>query len=68
VANYGQCKASLRNGQRCRIVIEAGGSEFCPHYAKLAEERGVAMVMNGSVPKRGALRDDHRRIDADDPD
>ena len=38
VASYGQCKASLRNGQRCRVVIETDGAEFCPHHLRLAEE------------------------------
>jgi hypothetical protein len=56
MANYGQCKASLRNGQRCRVVIETEGSDFCPHHLRLADEHGVETVRNGSVPKRRALR------------
>jgi hypothetical protein len=56
MASYGQCKASLRNGQRCRVVIETEGSDFCPHHMRLADEHGVEPVRNGSVPKRRALR------------
>jgi hypothetical protein len=56
MANHGQCKPSLRNGQQCRVVIEAEGSDFCPHHSRLAEEHGVATVRNGSVPKKRALR------------
>jgi hypothetical protein len=56
VASYGQCKASLRNGQRCRVVIETEGSAFCPHHSRLAAELGSDAVMNGSAPKRRALR------------
>jgi hypothetical protein len=56
MASYGQCKASLRNGSRCRVVIETEGSEFCPHHARLADEHGSEVVMNGAVPKRRALR------------
>jgi hypothetical protein len=55
VASFGQCKASLRNGQRCRVVIETEGSEFCPHHARLAEEHGADAVMNGAVPKHRSL-------------
>jgi hypothetical protein len=56
VASFGQCKASLRNGRRCRVVIETEGAEFCPHHSRLADEHGVETVRNGSVPKRRALR------------
>jgi hypothetical protein len=56
VASFGQCKASLRNGQRCRIVIETEGAEFCPHHLRLAEEHGADTVRNGSVPRKRALR------------
>jgi hypothetical protein len=56
MANYGQCNASLRNGQRCRVVIETEGSEFCPKHSRLAEEHGLGAVMIGAVPKRRALR------------
>jgi hypothetical protein len=54
--NFGQCKASLRNGSRCRVVIETEGSEFCPHHSQLAQEHGIETVKNGSVPKKRALR------------
>ena len=56
MANYGRCNASLRNGQRCRVVIETEGAEFCPHHLKLAEEHGVETVKNGKTPKQRALR------------
>ena len=56
MANYGQCKASLRNGQRCRVAIETEGSEFCPHHTRLAGEHGSDAVMNGSVAKQRSLR------------
>jgi hypothetical protein len=56
MANYGRCKASLRNGQRCRVVIETEGAGFCPHHLKLAEEHGIETVKNGKTPKHRALR------------
>jgi hypothetical protein len=56
MANYGQCTASLRNGQRCRVVIETKGAELRPHHLKLAAEHGVETVKNGKTPKRRALR------------
>src|SRR5262249_16794397 len=54
--SYGQCKASLRNGQRCRVVIETEGSHFCPHHMRLAEEHGADAVVKGGARKRGGLR------------
>jgi hypothetical protein len=56
MANHGHCKASLRNGQPCRVVIETEGSEFCPHHMRLAGAHGSDAVMNGSVPKPRSLR------------
>jgi hypothetical protein len=56
MASFGQCKASLRNGQRCRVVIETKGSGLCPHHLQLAQEHGADAVMDGAVPKRRALR------------
>jgi hypothetical protein len=56
MANYGQCKAQLRNGQRCQVVIESEGADFCPHHLRVADEHGPESVKNGSVPKRRALR------------
>jgi hypothetical protein len=56
VASFGQCKASLRNGQPCRVVIEAERSEFCPHHSRLAEKHGADAVLNGAVPRRRPLR------------
>jgi len=56
VASYGQCEASLRNGQRCRVVIMTKRAEFCPHHSRLAEEYGAEMVRKGAVPKRRGRR------------
>jgi hypothetical protein len=56
VASYGQCEASLRNGQRCRVVIEMAGAEFCPYHLRLAEEYGDERVRRGAVPKKRAFR------------
>jgi hypothetical protein len=54
VASYGQCRASLRSGDRCRVVILTEGAEFCPHHLRLAEEFGAEMVRSGAVPKKRA--------------
>jgi hypothetical protein len=56
MANHGRCTASLSNGQRCRVVIERVGADFCPHHLKLAEEHGDETVKNGKTPKQRALR------------
>jgi hypothetical protein len=56
MASYGQCIALLRNGQRCRVVIETEGSDFCPHHTRLAGEHGAEAVMDGAAPRRRALR------------
>jgi hypothetical protein len=56
MANHGRCSASLRNGQRCRVVIETEGAEFCPHHLKHAEEHGDETVKNGRTPKQRSLR------------
>jgi hypothetical protein len=59
VANYGQCQASLRNGERCRVVIVTAGAEFCPHHGRVAAEYGAELVRKGAVPKKRALRSVH---------
>ncbi len=51
VTSYGQCKASVRNGDRCRVVIETEAAEFCPHHLRLAAEYGAETVRRGAVPK-----------------
>jgi hypothetical protein len=52
VASYGQCQANLRDGRRCRVVIETAGAEFCPHHLRLVGEYGAQTVRKGAVPKR----------------
>src|SRR5262249_61669368 len=37
MASYGRCEASLRDGRRCRVVIETEGAAFCPHHLRLAQ-------------------------------
>jgi hypothetical protein len=54
VASYGRCRASLRSGERCRVVIVTEGADFCPHHLRLADQLGPEMVRRGAVPKKRA--------------
>jgi hypothetical protein len=51
-----RCAALLRNGQRCRMVIEKDGAEFCPYHLKLVDAHGADTVKKGALPKRRTLR------------
>jgi len=51
-----QCRARLRNGQRCRMVIESVGAEFCPYHLELVEEHGAGRLKKGGPPRRRTLR------------
>jgi hypothetical protein len=51
-----QCTARLRNGQRCRMVIESVGAEFCPYHLKLVDEHGADRLKKGALPKERPLR------------
>src|SRR5262245_43464156 len=61
-----QCTARLRDGRRCRMVIETAGAVFCPHHLKQAEELGAEAVTNGALPKKRALRVVHTEV-AEEP-
>jgi hypothetical protein len=48
--------ASLRNGERCRVVVVHEGAEFCPQHGRLAAKYGTEVVRKGDVPKKRGAR------------
>jgi hypothetical protein len=55
--------ASLRNGERCRVVVVHEGAEFCPHHGRLAAKYGTEVVRKGDVPKKRS----HRVVEEPEP-
>jgi hypothetical protein len=50
----GGARRAFVTGQRCRVVIETEGADFCPHHARQADEYGAELVRSGAVPKKPA--------------
>jgi len=53
MSGFPRCAAKLRDGERCRQVVEEG-SEFCVHHTKLLASVDAETIREGRTPKRQA--------------